>query len=42
MARVSKVASESSAMLLSTFFIVVANFVIDIVYAFLAPRVRYT
>jgi peptide/nickel transport system permease protein len=28
--------------LISTFFIVVANFVIDIVYAFLDPRVRYT
>jgi len=28
--------------MLATFFIVVANFVVDIVYAFLDPRVRYT
>lgn len=28
--------------LISTFFIVVANFVVDIFYAFLDPRVRYT
>jgi len=28
--------------MLGTFFIVVANFVVDIVYAFLDPRVRYT
>jgi len=28
--------------LLSTFFIVVANFMVDIFYAFLDPRVRYT
>jgi len=28
--------------MLATFFIVVANFLVDIVYAFLDPRVRYT
>jgi peptide/nickel transport system permease protein len=28
--------------MLATFFIVVANFLVDILYAFLDPRVRYT
>jgi peptide/nickel transport system permease protein len=28
--------------MLATFFVVVANFVVDIIYAFLDPRVRYT